>query len=88
MEKKRLTKEEFIERAEAIHGDQYDYSLVEYVDNETKVTIVCPNHGRFLQSPGNHLAGRGCVDCARERVSHTTEIFIQKAKEVHGDRFD
>jgi len=87
-QKNRLTKDEFIERAEAIHGDQYDYSLVEYLNSETKVTIVCPNHGRFLQTPGNHLAGRGCVDCATERRTHTAETFIQKANEVHGDRYD
>ena len=48
----------FIEKAKQIHGDKYDYSKVEYVNNRTKVCIICPEHGEFWQTPDNHLKGK------------------------------
>lgn len=79
-----LTTEQFIEKAKLIHGDEYDYSLVDYKDNETKVKIKCEEHGVFEQRPSDHLAGCGCSKCANNAVS-TTEEFIEKAKLVHKD---
>ena len=83
----RLTKEEFILRAREIHGWKYDYSKVEYVNNHTKVRIICPEHGEFWQKPSNHLSGAKCPGCAN-RIRNTTENFITKAKKVHGDKYD
>jgi hypothetical protein len=88
-ENKRLTTEEFIEKALAVHGDKYDYSLVDYSDYKTEVTIVCPDHGRFAQVAASHLNGKGCTECWKEKkVSLGTETFIQKARDIHGDRYD
>ena len=87
-DKKRLTTEEFVVRSGAVHGDRYDYSSVEYTDNSTSVEIVCSEHGRFLQSPSNHLKGYGCWECTKQRMSDTTESFVAKARNVHGDRYD
>ncbi len=56
---KRLTKEEFIERARRAHGDLYDYSEVEYINDHTKVKIIDPEYGEFWQIPGNHIKGHG-----------------------------
>ena len=90
--KKKLTKEVFIEKARAIHGDKYDYSKVEYVNNKTKVCIICPEHGEFWQRAGNHLNGQGCPVCGEaKRVKSTTftkNVFIEKARKVHGDKYD
>lgn len=61
---KRLTKQEFIEKARAKHGCKYDYSKVEYINNHTKVCIICPEHGEFWQTPNKHLSGQGCPKCA------------------------
>ena len=84
---KELTTETFIEKAKAVHGNRYDYSQVEYVNNKTSVTIICPDHGPFPQGPDSHINGEcGCPDCAGKNV--TTETFIEKAKAVHGDRYD
>lgn len=55
--------EEFILKAKKIHGDKYDYSKVNYVNNTTKVCIICPEHGEFWQTPSNHLCGKGCIKC-------------------------
>ena len=51
----KLTTEEFISKAKAVHGDRYDYSKVEYVNNQTKVCIICKKHGEFWQRPLDHL---------------------------------
>jgi hypothetical protein len=59
----RITKEYFIERAEKIHEGKYDYSKVEIIDPRTRVTIICPKHGEFLQSYNCHLNSRGCNRC-------------------------
>ena len=48
---KKLTTEDFILKSSEIHNNKYDYSLVEYIDNKTKVKIICPEHGVFEQRP-------------------------------------
>lgn len=81
----RNTTEEFIEKAKKIHGDKYDYSKVEYVNNKTKVCIICPIHGEFWQTPNNHYK-YGCHKCIG--MNKTNSEFINDAKLVHGDRYD
>lgn len=85
---KKLTTEQFIEKARLVHGDKYDYSRVEYVGNNTKVCIICPKHGEFWQTPHNHCHGQNCPLCALENKANTTEQFIEAARKVHGDRYD
>ena len=87
-----LSKDEFIKRANEVHGNKYDYSLVNYKDTRTKVEIICKEHGSFFQSPNKHMQGNGCPACGRERTAEhnflTLDDFIQKAKNVHGDKYD
>lgn len=89
---KPLTKEQFIEKANLIHNFKYDYTKVIYKDYATKVCIICPEHGEFWQTPGNHLKGVGCPECGKIKsgAKHRTsqENFINKAKKIHGDRYD
>ena len=80
------TLEQFIKDARNIHGDKYDYSKVEYLGKEIKVCIICPEHGEFWQIPGSHLRGRGCPICAGRFLNK--DIFITKAKKIHGDKYD
>jgi len=58
--RKPLTKEEFITKAKIVHHDLYEYKDVEYINIQTKITIICKIHGNFLQRPNNHLSGSGC----------------------------
>ena len=58
------SKRDFAVRARLVHGDKYDYSLVDYKGANQKVIIVCSTHGQFTQTPGNHLYGYGCNRCA------------------------
>ena len=85
---KRKTKEEFIKEATENHKDKYDYSKVDYVNNKTKVCIICPEHGEFWQEAKNHLRGIGCPKCSIEKLTGTTDKFIAKAKEVHVNKYD
>ena len=77
----------FIEKAIKIHGDKYDYTNVEYVNNHTKVKIVCKQHGEFLQTPNNHLSGYGCAECSGRTVSNKIE-YISKFVDIHGDKYN
>ena len=89
---RRISKDEFLKRAKEIHENKYDYSKMEYVDVKTPVTIICPLHGEFQQKPYNHLLGYGCTKCGIETVrkDKTKDLkhFIEKAKKVHGDKYD
>lgn len=84
--------EGFVVRATRIHGDQYDYSAVEYVDSATKVAIRCCEHGVFLQRPCKHLRGHGCPKCGKVKraisKTFTSEKFTSKAAVVHGGKYD
>ena len=87
---KKLTTREFIERANEVHGEgTYDYSKTEYINAYTKVTIICPKHGEFTQTPISHLMSRGCSICGIKKLSEskksTTKKFIEKSNEVHGE---
>lgn len=84
---KKKTKEEVIEGFKKVHGDRYDYSLVDYIDTHTKVKIKCPIHGIFEQTSKGHLEGNGCRDCSG-RAHYGNEKIIKKFQEVHGDRYD
>lgn len=79
-----------IKRAKEIHGNKYDYSLVNYKNNYTKVKIICPIHGVFEQTSNSHLSGHGCPKC--NKFTHDDDVklknFIVKARLVHNNKYD
>ncbi len=89
---KKITTSEWINRAISIHGTEYDYSKVNYIDGITKVCIICPKHGEFWQIPNNHLKGCGCPKCSCEKIHRTQrnskETFIQKSNKIHNNKYD
>ena len=89
--KARLTNEEFISMASKVHGGKYDYSKVNYSNAHTKVCIICPEHGEFLQKPTNHLSGNGCPKCKFEKLSglfsSDTDEFKKKGSSVHNSKY-
>lgn len=60
---KTKTTENFIEKSKLIHNNAYDYSKVNYINNSTKVKIICRKHGEFDQLPKEHLRQHGCPKC-------------------------
>ena len=85
--RKKKSREDFIKEAITVHGDKFDYSLVEYKRTNIKVKIICPFHGVFEQSPSNHLE-YDCARCMYDKKFKTTRDFIVEAKVKHGDKFD
>lgn len=83
---KRYTTEEYVARAQEVHGDTYDYSSVVYTHNQNKVIITCPKHGPFPQMARAHLKGQGCNECGYERVRGWKNAARVEAKE-RGDKF-
>ncbi|MET0105530.1 MAG: DUF723 domain-containing protein [Sedimenticola sp.] len=84
---KHVTTEDFIKCARKRHGDKYDYSKVEYVAEKSKVTIICPEHGEFEQTPANHCTGYGCPGCGGNKPL-TLDRFLQRANKIHNGRYD
>jgi len=90
----KLTREEFIEKAKLVHGDKYDYSLVEYIDKKTPIIIVCLKHGEFTQLSPLHIKGKICPHCGKEQGIRKNKerqkpfLFIENGKKVHGDKYD
>lgn len=90
---KKLTTDDFIERAKKIHGSQYDYSEVNYKNNHSKVKIICPEHGEFFQAPVNHVnLKQGCKQCGlkknSDRQRSNSDEFKKRAQNVHGKKYD
>jgi len=89
---KRKDQNMFIQQCMEVHKNLYDYSKVEYFNQNTKVTIVCKEHGDFDQLAGNHLAGSSCPKCAIANLTQSQmkdqDVFIQQCKEVHGNTYD
>lgn len=82
----RKTTEEFVEKSKLTHGDKYDYSKVNYINESLYVTIVCPIHGNFTQTPRNHYR-HGCKKCAisDKKDNHVPSISInRKTKDEFG----
>ena len=88
MTNSRMNAANFEEKAKAIHGSKFDYSKVQYKEALTKVTIICPTHGEFEQTPSKHVnAKQGCHACGGTKKL-TVAQFIEKAKAAHGARAD
>jgi len=89
------SKEDFINKSNIIpehNNKKYDYSNVCYINDYTKVEIICPLHGSFLQRPNDHLQGLGCRKCGSlttaNKTRKTTEEFIKQATLIHGDLYN
>lgn len=76
--RKKMRTEDFIKRAQLIHGDKYDYSRVEYRGNTKKVCIICREHGFFFQNAGSHLKGIGCPKCGIIKSSSQQKIWTKE----------
>lgn len=83
-----LNNEKFINKANKIHNNEYNYDKIDVTNNKTKIVITCKKHGDFEQQPRAHLKGQGCPKCFRERKKFTTEQFIDKSNKKHNNLYD
>ena len=83
---------DFIEKANLIHNNKYDYSKVSYIDWCTKVKIICPIHGEFEQIPNNHLKGCNCPKCGNiirnDILRKSLFKFIVDSQNIHKFKYD
>ena len=89
---RKLTTEIFTEKSIVIHGNTYDYSLVDYINSKSNVVIICRIHGEFAQRPQEHWNGSGCPKCGLLKISNknssnTTE-FVEKSIVIHENTYD
>jgi hypothetical protein len=73
----KIAAEKFIFKSKLIHKNKYDYSLVNYINANTKVSIICPVHGLFVQEPNHHLSGCGCRGCNKSKGENLISYFLQ-----------
>lgn len=84
--------EKFLEKSKKVHNNKYDYSKVEYINSTEKVSIICPIHGCFLQTPQAHSRGNGCPKCSNlnrgSKKRWDNNKFIEESKKIHGPKYD
>ena len=91
---KRYTKDEFMELADGVHNNKYDYSISDFKFMKNKVSIICPEHGIFEQRPIDHVRGQGCPKCryskaaSKRKSNFILDDFIKKANEIHNNKYD
>ncbi len=79
---------DFIKMSKKVHGNKYIYDKVIYNNANSKITIICPIHGNFIQRASSHLGGTGCIKCSFEDKRLCTDDFIKMSKKIHSDRYN
>ncbi len=79
-----ITTEQFIDDARKVHGDLYDYSLVDYINNKTNVVIICKIHEEFEQVPDGHLHGYKCPMCSKNKYSRKAIKWLKEMEIQNG----
>lgn len=89
---KKLSKDEFVRKADIVHLNKYDYTESIYVSSDIKMVIICNEHGKFNQTPHDHLKGHGCRKCynelcSRTKIGQARDSFVDKASAIHGNKY-
>lgn len=88
----KMDTDNFINKANKVHNNFYDYSETEYIRSNEKVKIICPVHGFFSQEANSHLCGKKCPKCSllirALKRKDSKEDFIKKANKVHNEKYD
>lgn len=83
----------FVKKAIETHGERYEYSKTSYKSSKENVTITCPTHGDFEQTPNNHLRGAGCPQCgtnttSQKRIKATKASLESRLRDARGDHYE
>ena len=84
----KLTKYDIIKNFIKVHKDEYDYSLVNFINTKTKVKIICKKHGIFEQRPNDHSQGQKCPKCNGRNIKLTKEEIINKSNKIHNNKYE
>lgn len=87
---RKLSAEDFFSRCSEAHNNFFSYPTKDYINPESIISVVCPDHDVFLIKARNHLwIKQGCSKCyemnrgINKRISWSE--FIQGATKCHGD---
>lgn len=83
----RRTREEFIKEASLVHKNKYQYPDCIFVNLDSEINVICPDHGEYKQKAVYHLRGSGCLKCAG-KYRRTTEEFRNECSKIHKGRYD
>ena len=72
----KYTNETFIKKATEKYGNKYTYDKVNYINSQTKVCIICPEHGEFYVRPADYLRGYGCPKCQSSHLEEEIKLFL------------
>ena len=79
----------YLTKAKKIHGDNLDFSLVNFKNANERVVVICRKHGKFKTTMSAVVdRGAGCKKCAYIGRRTTPEVFAEKARKIHGDKYD
>ena len=88
---RRMPQDEFINRSKKLYGDKFDYSKVQYINNNTNVIVTCSKHGDISVNPAKFLNGCGCTLCNKEKPNPNIKPFsdvLKQFRETHGDKYE
>lgn len=76
----------FILKSNQVHRHKYDYSKSIYINNKTKISIICKEHGEFKMNPSHHYNGHGCPSCSNN-YRRKNEEFIKECLFIHNNKY-
>jgi hypothetical protein len=89
---RKLSTKDFIEKANIIHNNIYDYSLSKYITSKEIIIIICNKHGIFKQTADSHLRGHGCPKCSceknKQKLLKSFTNFVINANNVHNNKYN
>jgi hypothetical protein len=82
----------FVEKADKIFQNQYNYIESTYKGMSSKMTIVCKKHGNFESLPESFLKSKiGCNKCARisaiNKMTDSYDDFINQSNKIHNNKY-
>ena len=85
----KLSKYDVVARCKTVHGNRYDYSKLCYINHSTPFIVICPDHGEFRKSLGNHtILKQGCPECSRLLKTQSLDDFIIKSHKKFDNKYD
>jgi hypothetical protein len=87
IKKARKNKEQFIKEVQEIYGDKYDFSLVEYINKRTPVSIICKERGILKVTPASLLNKKVYLVKGEKKTRSTDkEMFLEEVYKLYGDK--
>lgn len=83
-------KDIFINELKEIYKEEdFDYSKINYINNYTKIEIICKEHGTFVIRPTELLEGYGCRKCKIIKIKkENLKKYIERSNTIHNNKYD